>query len=94
VNNDRSVNALAETTVGLVKNELTRRQGPWRDVDQVELGTAQRIAWFNTDAPTNTFPTSHPRPLKTFTTLANMPYRRHGEPTTAVSGHSGAGHTE
>ena len=30
-------NALAETTVGSFKNELIRRQGPWRDVNQVEL---------------------------------------------------------
>ena len=43
--------ALAETTVGSFKNELIRRQGPWRDVDQVELGTAQWVAWFNTERP-------------------------------------------
>src|SRR6476619_1543173 len=34
-------NALAETTVGSFKNELIRRQGPWRDVNQVELATAE-----------------------------------------------------
>ena len=44
-------NAMAETTVGSFKNELIRRQGPWRDVDQVELGTAQWVAWFNTERP-------------------------------------------
>src|SRR5690606_10154947 len=32
-------NALAETTVGSFKNELIRRQGPWRDVDHVEVET-------------------------------------------------------
>ena len=44
-------NALAETTVGSFKNELIRRQGPWRDVDHVEVGTAERVAWFNTERP-------------------------------------------
>jgi len=40
-------NALAETTVGSFKNELIRRQGPWRDVNQVELATAEWVDWFN-----------------------------------------------
>ena len=44
-------NALAETTVGSFKNELIRRQGPWRDVDHVELGTAEWVQWFNTERP-------------------------------------------
>ena len=40
-----------DPSVGSFKNELIRRQGPWRDVDQVELGTAQWVAWFNTERP-------------------------------------------
>ena len=44
-------NALAETTVGSFKNELIRRQGPWRDVNQVELATAEWVIWFNTERP-------------------------------------------
>jgi len=44
-------NAMAETTVGSFKNELIRRQGPWRDVDHVEIGTAQWVVWFNTERP-------------------------------------------
>ena len=44
-------NALAETTVGLFKNELIRRQGPWRDVNHVELGTAEWVQWFDTERP-------------------------------------------
>lgn len=44
-------NALAETTVGSFKNELIRRQGPWHDVDHVELATAEWVAWFNTERP-------------------------------------------
>ena len=44
-------NALAETTVGSFKNELIRRQGPWRDVNHVEIATAQWVQWFNTERP-------------------------------------------
>ncbi len=44
-------NALAETTVGSFKNEVIRRQGPWRDVNQVELATAEWVMWFNTERP-------------------------------------------
>jgi len=44
-------NALAETTVGSFKNELIRRQGPWRDADHVEVQTLQWVHWFNTERP-------------------------------------------
>ncbi len=44
-------NTLAETTVGSFKNELIRRQGPWRDLNQVEIATAQWVLWFNTERP-------------------------------------------
>ena len=44
-------NALAESTIGSFKNELIRRQGPWRDVDQVEIGTLNWVEWFNTERP-------------------------------------------
>jgi putative transposase len=40
-------NALAETINGLYKTELIRPRGPWRTVDQVELGTAEWVDWFN-----------------------------------------------
>ena len=42
-------NALAETVNGLYKTELIRGpgQGPWRDVDQVELATLGWVYWFN-----------------------------------------------
>ena len=43
--------ALAETTVRSFKNELIRRQGPWRDVNQVEVRALQWIDWFNTERP-------------------------------------------
>lgn len=44
-------NALAETTLGSFKNELIRRQGPWRDVDHVEIGTLNWVDWFNNERP-------------------------------------------
>lgn len=45
-------NALAETTIGLFKNECIRadspfRRGPLRTLSDVELITADYIAWFN-----------------------------------------------
>ena len=44
-------NALAETVNGLYKTELIRGpgQGPWRDVDQVELATLGWVHWWNTE---------------------------------------------
>jgi putative transposase len=41
-------NALAETVNGLYKAELINRQGPWRSVDQVEVATAEWVAFWNT----------------------------------------------
>jgi hypothetical protein len=45
-------NALAETTIGLYKNECIRadspfRRGPLRNLADVELITADYVAWFN-----------------------------------------------
>ena len=40
-----------DPSVGSFKTELIRRQGPWRDVDHVELGTAEWVIWFNTERP-------------------------------------------
>ncbi len=42
-------NALAESQIGLYKSELIHHEGPWRDVDQVEVATAGWVQWFNTD---------------------------------------------
>ena len=38
--------ASQDTTVGSFGNELIRRQGPWRDLNQVELATAEWVLWF------------------------------------------------
>lgn len=40
-------NALAETVFGLYKTELIRRQGPWRNIDVVEVATLRWVDWFN-----------------------------------------------
>ena len=40
-------NALAESTIGLYKTELIRPRGPWRTVEQVELGTLEYVDWWN-----------------------------------------------
>lgn len=40
-------NALAESVNGLYKTELIRRQGPWRNVEHVELATLAWVEWFN-----------------------------------------------
>ena len=43
----RSVNALAETVIGLFKAEVARRQGPWRSLAAVEFATRGWVDWFN-----------------------------------------------
>jgi putative transposase len=40
-------NALAESMNGLYKNELTRRRGPWRNAEHLEIETLAYIEWFN-----------------------------------------------
>lgn len=42
---------MAETTVGSFKTELIRRQGPWRDIDHVEIETMTWVDFFNTERP-------------------------------------------
>ena len=40
-------NALAESVVGLYKTECVRHDGPFRDVEDLELATADWVWWFN-----------------------------------------------
>ncbi len=40
-------NALAESVIGLYKTELIRRRGPWKGLEDVELGTLEWVWWFN-----------------------------------------------
>ena len=42
-----SINALAESTIGLYKAECIHFDGPWRNVDEVELATLNWVWWFN-----------------------------------------------
>lgn len=39
--------ALAETIIGLYKTEVTRRRGPWRNIDVVEYAILEWVDWFN-----------------------------------------------
>jgi putative transposase len=40
-------NALAESIIGLYKTELVRNKGPWKGLDDLELGTLEWVDWFN-----------------------------------------------
>ena len=40
-------NALAETINGLYKTELVHRQGPWRNMQALEIATLGWVDWFN-----------------------------------------------
>ncbi len=40
-------NAEAESLIGLYKRELVQHEGPWRGVDDLELGTLNWVHWFN-----------------------------------------------
>lgn len=40
-------NALAEAVNAAYKAELIHRGKPWRRVDEIELATAQWVAWYN-----------------------------------------------
>lgn len=40
-------NALAESTIGLYKTEKIDREGPWRTLAEVELGTLEWVDWYN-----------------------------------------------
>ncbi len=40
-------NALAESVIGLFKTEVIRRQGPWRELKDVEFAVLEWVAWFN-----------------------------------------------
>lgn len=40
-------NALAESVIGLFKTEVIRREGPWRNVEDIEFATLQWVWWYN-----------------------------------------------
>ena len=41
-------NAMAESIIGLYKNELVHPRAPWKTVDDVELATLSWVHWWNT----------------------------------------------
>jgi putative transposase len=41
-------NALMESTIGLFKTELIKKDGPWKSLADVELATAEYVDWYNT----------------------------------------------
>jgi len=85
-------NASAETTVGSFKNELIRRQGPWRDVNHVEIATAQRVLWFNTERPHEYLDDFTPRRSSNSITITDAPHQKQGDSTQPVSGLAGTAH--
>ena len=40
-------NAMAETIIGLFKTEVIWPRGPWKNIDEVEYATLERVDWFN-----------------------------------------------
>lgn len=66
-------NALMESTIGLFKTEVIRRDGPWRTLDDVELATLTWVDWYNNrrlhgsigDLPPTEYETIHYRSLQT-----------------------------
>lgn len=40
-------NALAESIISLYRTELTRKRGPWKNLDHVEYATLEWVDWFN-----------------------------------------------
>ncbi|WP_237689895.1 IS3 family transposase [Cellulomonas fulva] len=70
-------NSMAESTIGLFKNELIRRKGPWRTLDDVEIATLEYVDWFNNrrlhtelgDVPPSEHEANHYRQNPASTTL-------------------------
>ena len=40
-------NAMAEALNSLFKAELVRNRGPWKNIDDLEIATAEYIDWYN-----------------------------------------------
>ena len=38
---------MAESVIGLFKTEVIRREGPWRNVEDVEFATLNWVWWYN-----------------------------------------------
>lgn len=71
-------NSLAESPIGLSKSELIHHEGPWRDVDQVEAGTAGWVQWFNTDRTHGSIDDLTPLELEALDYARSEPLERAG----------------
>ncbi len=40
-------NAMAESVIGLYKTEVILREGPWKNLEEVEFKTLEWVDWFN-----------------------------------------------
>lgn len=54
-------NAVAESTIGLYKTELTKMAGPWRNELHLEYATATYVEWFNDERLHGTYGDVPPR---------------------------------
>ena len=54
-------NALAEALNSLYKAELIRNQGPWEDIDAVEVATAEWVHWYGHHPATLRYRDANPR---------------------------------
>jgi len=59
-------NALAESQIGLYKTELIRPEGPWRDVEHVEIETLNWVDWFNNERIHEAIDDMTPRAVEEF----------------------------
>ena len=87
-------NALAEALNSLYKAELNRNQGPWEDIDAVEVATAEWVHWFNTTRPHSAIgcepPPSTKPPGRPTATARNNHNRQPPEPDKPASTKPGA----
>ena len=40
-------NALMDSIIGLLKAEVIRQRGPWRNLEGVEMATSESVSWYN-----------------------------------------------
>jgi transposase InsO family protein len=87
---DACGNALAETTIGLYKTELIKAEGPWRDPDQVEAATLERVHWYNTERTHEAIDDLTPgSPQKSSTIVSKPPSIGRDDTKDRVPGHPG-----
>jgi putative transposase len=82
-------NALMESTIGLYKTELIKKEGPWKNLADVELATASYVDWYNTTRLHTAIGGIRLPSTKPPTTLKTSPIPRL-DPTTEASTKLGA----